>query len=260
MNRVCFSLESLYYTYPNSGEHALSDITMDIPHKQVTAVLGPNGAGKSTLMDLLLGWRRPETGAVRLFGRQVGSYPKRERGRLMSLVPQNEPIQFSFSLLDYVMFARAPYLPQMASPSKEDRDIALNALETVHLDISPMRSVTSLSGGERQLLMLARAIAQQPEVILLDEPTSSLDPGNTARTAHLIRRLKSMGMAVIYTTHDPNLVADTADHVAMLKSGRLISMDETAASLNPHRLSELYDAPMNILNHQERIIVYRSMD
>jgi iron complex transport system ATP-binding protein len=69
-----------------------------------------------------------------------------------------------------------------------------------------------------------------------------------------------MGMAVIYTTHDPNLVADTADHVAMLKSGRLISMDETAASLNPHRLSELYDAPMNILNHQERIIVYRSMD
>jgi iron complex transport system ATP-binding protein len=256
----CFSVHNLYYTYPNSGEHALYDIHMEIPAHQVTAILGQNGAGKSTLTDMLLGWRSPDSGTIELFEKPIGSYPKRERGKLMSLVPQNEPIQFSFTLLDYVLFGRAPYIPQLASPTEEDREIALSALETVRLGISPQRSVTSLSGGERQLLMLARAIAQQPRIILLDEPTSSLDPGNTAGVASLIRELKQMGMTVVYTTHDPNFVSDTADQVAMLKHGRLVSMEETASSLSSQRLSALYDASIRVLNHEGRIIVYRSID
>jgi iron complex transport system ATP-binding protein len=258
--KSCFTIRDLCYTYPNSGEHALYDINAEIFSGQITAILGQNGAGKSTLTDLLLGWKTPDLGTIRLFDRPIETYHKRERGRLMSLVPQNEPIQFSFTLLDYVLFGRAPYIPQLASPAKEDKQIASSALETVKLGISPQRSVTSLSGGQRQLLMLARAIAQQPKIILLDEPTSSLDPGNTARVASLIRELKRMGMTVIYTTHDPNFVSDTADQVAMLKNGRLVSMEETQGSLTGERLSELYDAPIRILNHEGRIIVYRSMN
>ncbi|MGM0431278.1 MAG: ABC transporter ATP-binding protein [Spirochaetota bacterium] len=254
-----FSLEQVSYTYPSSRVHALYSVDLEIPSSQVTAVLGQNGAGKSTLMDLLLGWKAPDTGQVLLQGKPVQSLSKRKRGQLISLVPQNEPLQFSFTLLDYVLFGRAPYLPQLASPSPEDIDIALEALETVRLDLSPQRAVTTLSGGQRQLLMLARAIAQQPDIILLDEPTSSLDPGNTAQAAEIILHLKETGLSVVYTTHDPNFAADTADSVAMLKAGHLLSMEHKTGALTGERLSHLYDAAIEVIHHEGRIIVCRSL-
>jgi iron complex transport system ATP-binding protein len=107
--------------------------------------------------------------------------------------------------------------------------------------------------------MLARAIAQQPSIILLDEPTSSLDPGNTAQAAHIIKRLKEQGLTVIYTTHDPNFAADTADAVAMLKNGKLLSMEAKESALTGNKLSKLYDASIEVRHHNKRIFVYRKL-
>ncbi len=257
MNYI-YSLDHVSYTYPASLHHALYYIDMKIPTHKATAILGPNGAGKSTLLDLLLGWTRPNTGSIILKGKEIHNYSRRERGKLVSLVPQNEPLQFSFTLLDYVLFGRAPYLPQLAEPSQDDIDIALRALDLVELDLSPQRAVTSLSGGQRQLLMLARALAQQPEMIILDEPTSSLDPGNTATVISIIHRLLREGMTILYTTHDPNLAAETAQYTAMLKQGKLIRMLPTEDALSSSYISHLYDTPIDVLSQGNRRIVFRS--
>ncbi len=252
-----FSLEHVSYTYPASRQHAIYHIDMEVPQHRVTAVLGPNGAGKSTLLDLLLGWKTPEKGSVSLKGQPIHSYTKREMGKLISLVPQNEPLQFSFSILDYVLFGRAPYLPQLGRPSEADFDIAYDALHLVNLNISPQRAVTSLSGGQRQLLMLARAIAQRTEIVLLDEPTSSLDPGNTAKVISILNHLVDEGRTIIYTTHDPNFAAETADSIAMLKRGKLLSMLPKHEALVESRISSLYDTPIDVISHDNRHIVYR---
>jgi iron complex transport system ATP-binding protein len=253
-----YELDHVSYTYPASHAHALNQVSMDITEHRATAILGPNGAGKSTLLDLLLGWKAPDTGTILLKGAPIHSYSRRDRGKIVSLVPQNEPLQFSFTLLDYVLFGRAPYLPQLAKPSSEDIDIALWAIERVQLDLSPQRSVTSLSGGQRQLLMLARAIAQQPEMIILDEPTSSLDPGNISIVIDIMHRLLESGMTLLYTTHDPNFAAETAHHTAMLKQGKLLRNLPTGQALTGAFISELYDTSIEVLHHEDRDIVFRS--
>ena len=252
-----FELSGVSYTYPAAEDDALFHVDLTVETGTVTAVLGPNGAGKSTLLDLLLGWRRPETGSLLLKGKPLHQYGKRERSRLISLVPQNEPIQFSFTLLDYVLFGRAPYLPQLGSPDQNDIDIALRALDLVGLDISPYRSVTSLSGGQGQLLMLARSIAQEPEMIILDEPTSSLDPGNTAVVHSIIESLEQAGHTILFTTHDPNFAAESADSIAMLKHGRMLAHLPTDEALTREHISELYDTPIEVIRHGGRPLVFR---
>lgn len=252
-----FSLAAVSYTYPSTEQHALRYIDVSIPGDSCTAILGPNGAGKSTLLDILLGWKQPDTGEVSLLSRPISSYSRRERGRLISLVPQNEPLQFSFSLLDYVLFGRAPYLPQLGNPSRDDVDIALRALDLVGLDLSPRRSVTALSGGQSQLLMIARAIAQQPEMIILDEPTSSLDPGNVANVISIMKDLREDGMTLLFTTHDANLASEISDHTMMLKGGKLIRMEKTSTALTTENMTDLYDTPLEVREQEGRSLVFR---
>ncbi len=252
-----FNLKQVSYSYPASSQDALYHVDLSIEENRVTAILGPNGAGKSTLLDILLGWRVPDTGSIHLKERKISSYTKRDRSKLISLVPQNEPIQFSFSLLDYVLFGRAPYLPQLGSPKQHDIDIALQAMGQVGLDLSPSRPVTSLSGGQRQLLMLARSIAQEPQMIILDEPTSSLDPGNTAIVKEIIKKLLASGHTVVFTTHDPNFAAETADTIAMIKKGRLLAHLPVSQALTSLRISDLYDTPIEVIHHNNRPLVFR---
>ncbi len=252
-----FDLCQVSYSYPTTIQDALYHVDLSIVENKVTAILGPNGAGKSTLLDILLGWRAPNTGKILLKGNPIHSYSKRDRSKLISLVPQNEPIQFSFTLLDYVLFGRAPYLPQLGNPKQQDIDIALQAMEQVGLELSPYRSVTSLSGGQCQLLMLARSIAQEPQMIILDEPTSSLDPGNTAVVKDIITGLVESGHTVVFTTHDPNFAAETADSIAMIKRGRLLAHLPVSEALTSARISDLYDTPIEVIHHNERPLVFR---
>ena len=257
MNNAC-SISEISYSYPNASAPALDAFNLEIPQGCSMALLGPNGAGKSTLMDILLTWKKPSQGSVQLFGKALDSYSRKEIGRTISLVPQDENSNFAFTVLDYVLFGRAPYLGDMAQPNAEDLDIASDTLRQVGLTAFSNRSVTSLSGGEHQLLLLARAIAQRPKLMLLDEPTSALDPANTARVLEILKNLHDQGMTLFFTTHDPSLAAEAATHVAMLKSSRLLASGPLAETMTSELLTSLYDTPMATLPHDGKMLVYRA--
>ncbi len=252
-----FSLNQVTYTYPAREYPAVLDLSLKITEGKTTALLGPNGAGKSTLMDLLLRWRIPETGTITLFGKPLHTYAKRKLGQTVSLVPQEEGARFSFSVLEYVLFGRSPYLHQLASPTKHDVQVAYDALQQVGIESIAHRSTTTLSGGEHQLVLLARALAQQPRILLLDEPTSSLDPGNTAKVIQIIRQLADQGITLFFTTHDPSVAAECAHQVAMIYRSRLLHSGPTEEVLTGSLLSELYGTPMETFTRKNHLVVTR---
>ncbi|MDD3902095.1 MAG: ABC transporter ATP-binding protein [Sphaerochaeta sp.] len=246
-------MEHISYTYP-TGTKALHDISLEIEEGSTVALLGANGAGKSTLMDLLLGWKHSQ--GIKLFDKPLSSYGRKELGRCMALVPQSENYNFSFTLLDYTLFGRAPYLSEMGSPTENDVDIAYEALKEVGLASYAKRSITSLSGGEHQLLLLSRAIAQQSKVLLLDEPTSALDPANRQKVMKILEHLHEQKKTLIFTTHDANLAYELATHVAMLKQGNLLCFGTKEEVVTTEMLTTLYETKMTVCSIGEKTLIY----
>jgi len=237
------------------GQAVLQGLELEIPAGSITAILGPNGSGKTTLLHLILGLLSPGRGTIRLAGRPQASYSRREMGRLMALVPQSEAITFNFSVLEYVLMGRAPYLGPLEMPRPTDRQVAAAALEMTGAGALQDRPVSALSGGEHQLIILARALAQEPRILLLDEPTSHLDLGNQERILRILRRLSAAGVTVVLTTHDPNVAAAVADTVVLMDRGKVFSAAPAASALTAHNLSAVYGVPVLVLQAQDRLII-----
>ena len=250
---TAIKIEGLSYTYP-SGTQALSSISLEVEQHSTLALLGSNGAGKSTLMDLLFGWKPSSN--ITLFGKPLKEYGRKELGRNIALVPQIEHYNFSFTLLDYTLFGRAPYLAEMAAPSDMDVHIAYEALTMVGLAPFAQRSVTSLSGGEGQLVLIARAIAQESNILLLDEPTSALDPANRRKVIEILSFLHDRGKTIIFTTHDAQFAYELATHVAMLKGGKLLAHGLKEKVVTSSLLTTLYDTPMTVCSVGEKTLIY----
>jgi iron complex transport system ATP-binding protein len=249
------SLDDLWFSYNGPGRPVLAGLSLDIPSGVTTAILGPNGSGKTTLLRLILGVLTPGRGTVRLAGKPVGSYRRWERSQLVGLVPQDEHIPFSLSALEYVLLGRAPYLRPLQVPREEDYQIALAALATVGADHLVDRAVNTLSGGEQQLAVIARALAQKPRVLLLDEPTAHLDLGNRGRLLSLLRSLVVEGISLLLTTHDPNLAAEIADHVVLVGGGRVQEAGPAEDILVPDKLGATYGVPVEVHQLGERRII-----
>jgi iron complex transport system ATP-binding protein len=252
------SLRDLWFSYNGPGRPVLAGFSLHIPAGATTAILGPNGSGKTTLLRLILGVLTPGRGTVELAGRPVASYPRRERSRLVGLVPQDEHIPFSLSAVEYVLLGRAPYLRPLQAPGEEDYTIALAALATVGAAHLADRAVSTLSGGERQLAVIARALAQKPRVLLLDEPTAHLDLGNRGRLLGLLRGLVAEGMDLVLTTHDPNLAAEVADFVVLVGDGRVLDAGPAGEILVPDKLGATYGVPVEVHQLGGRRIVLLS--
>lgn len=246
-------LDNVTYTYP-SGTKALQTISFAIEEGSSLAILGSNGAGKSTLLDLILGYKQ-EPG-IRIFGKEIGTYGRKELGRTLALVPQTEHYHFSFTLLDYTLFGRSPYLQAMGNPTADDAEIAYQALEEVGLASYADRSITNLSGGEHQLLLLARAIAQQSKILLLDEPTSALDPANRKKVLSILSSLHQRGKTLVFTTHDANLAYALATHVAMLKQGSLLCFGKKEEVVNTEMLTTLYATELTVCQLGSDTLIY----
>jgi iron complex transport system ATP-binding protein len=240
------SLHDLWFSYDGPGRPVLAGFSLDIPSGATTAILGPNGSGKSTLLRLILGVLTPGQGMVQLAGKPVASYSRRERSRLVGLVPQDEHIPFSLSAVEYVLLGRAPYLRPLQAPGEEDYEIALAALATVGAAHLADRAVSTLSGGEQQLAVIARALAQKPRILLLDEPTAHLDLGNRGRLLSLLRSLVAEGINLVLTTHDPNLAGEVADFVVLLGGGRVQDAGPTAEILVADKLLVTYGVPVDV--------------
>ena len=221
------SLSEVGFRYPNTDRIVLTDIELKVRDGGITAILGPNGTGKTTLLHLILGVLTPTDGTICIAGRPQSSYMRRELSRLIGMVPQDENITFDFSVMEYVLLGRAPYIGPLDMPGSNDRQVAVDALNSVGIYQLRDRPITKLSGGERQLVVIARALAQQPRLLLLDEPTAHLDLGNKSRIIHLLRALNRQGVSIIFSTHEPDIVSALADTVVLMPEHQAVETGPT---------------------------------
>jgi iron complex transport system ATP-binding protein len=229
------------------GAPILTDIDLEVAAGDILSILGPNGAGKSTLVQCLLGLLHPETGSVRLSGDDVARLTRLEIARRIAYVPQSAQTAFSFEAAHMVLTGRSVHIGGMGAPSQKDRQIAEDSMRSVGILHLRRRLFTELSGGERQLVLIARAIAQETPVIVMDEPTASLDLGNQGRALGLIRELARAGKSVIITTHLPDQAFNLRCRVALMKKGRLTAVGPVEDVCGTESMNELYGARLRRL-------------
>ncbi|HET9718379.1 MAG TPA: ABC transporter ATP-binding protein [Pseudolabrys sp.] len=207
---------------------------------EVLALLGPNGGGKTTLLKTLLGLLKAKAGEVRLGGKRLGDYSIRERARVIAYVPQVHIGTFAFTVETIVLMGRTAHNNLFSRPSARDREVAHGVLDRFGIASLADRPYTMISGGERQLVLLARALAQEPRFIVLDEPTASLDFGNQGKVMNEIRSLAKSGHGVLFTTHDPNHALRAADRAYLLRDGQRIADGPSTSVLNREQMEALY--------------------
>jgi iron complex transport system ATP-binding protein len=247
--------QDIAFRYKGYNGQVLHQLALSIQPGTVTAILGPNGVGKTTLLHLALGWLKPESGQILLAGKPLSAYSRFELGQWMALVPQSEHMPFDYSILEYVLLGRAPYLKPLDMPGEQDCLIAQQSIQRVGLHGLEKRAITRLSGGERQLVLLARALAQQPKLLLLDEPTSHLDLGNKSRLLSLLQQLSAQGVTILLTTHEPEVAASLATHVLMMKREFVYHTGTLDQVLTTQRLTETYGVPVQVVQYGNRRLV-----
>jgi len=228
-----------------------SHLDISLRPGEVLALLGPNGGGKTTLLKTLLGLLPPKGGEVQLGGRPLTSYTARERARHIAYVPQSHAATFAFDVETIVLMGRTAHGTLFSRPSPADRVIAARMLERFGIAHLAGRPYTNISGGERQLTLLARALAQEPQFVVLDEPTTSLDFGNQGRVMQEIRTLGASGHGVLFTTHDPNHAMRAADRAFLLRQGVRIADGEVRNVLNRAQLEALYSAKLAVFQDRD---------
>ena len=226
----------------------VSDVRLDVPNGGWLCVIGPNGAGKTTLVHAIAGLV-PRTGSVRLWGRASAELGRRERARSVALVPQLPAIPETFTVEQYVLLGRTPHLGLLASEGAQDLEAVATALERLDLGWAASRRLDSLSGGELRRAVIARAIAQEAPLLLLDEPTTGLDIAQQLRVLELVDELRRAdGLTVISTMHDLTLAGRFAQRFALLSAGRVVAEGPRGEVLRPHVIAEHYGARVGVID------------
>lgn len=240
------SLQDVSFGYESSGNPVLSSINIQIPEGKVAAILGPNGTGKTTLLHLMLGLLEPDRGQIHIKGKDRSQYSRKDLSQIMGLVPQFESIPFNFTVFEYILLGRSPYLKPFQIPGKEDMGICEEALSLLGIKSLSAKQVTELSGGERQLVHIARMLSQQPNILLLDEPTAHLDLENQSRILSLLREFAAQGITVVITTHDPNAAIYAADYFVLINAGEVYQEGTLDSVITSQHLASLYNAPIRV--------------
>jgi len=233
-------VESLSFGY--NGSRVLTDISFEIREGEIFTILGPNGSGKTTLLKCLEKVLIPSGGKISLYDRDLKTYSVKELSRVISSVPQLHRMTFPFTVLDFVLMGRNPYLDFFSLPTQADVQIAIEALKDVgiaHLKNAPY---TNISGGELRLTLIARVLAQMTPVVILDEPTAFLDFKNEYIILNKIKELKAKkGLTIVMTLHDPNIAMRFSDRVMMLLNGKILSIGASSQVLTQDNIKMLYD-------------------
>lgn len=244
------SARNVSFGYPRAAHRAVGGVSIDVSRGACVGILGPNGSGKTTLLKLLGGLLRPSAGDVTLDDRPLVTWTRRALARRIAIVPQELHPAFDYSVLEMTLMGRFPHLGAFAVEGPGDIAIAREALAATGAAAFEARRFSTLSGGEKQRVIVAAALAQQAEILLLDEPTASLDPGHQLDIAALLVDLNRVrGLTVIVATHDLNLAASMCAELAMMRGGAVIASGATDAVLTGRNLERLYDLDADVRFH-----------
>ncbi|MCB1884671.1 MAG: ABC transporter ATP-binding protein [Geminicoccaceae bacterium] len=239
-------LEARGLAFGHGGRTVGEGVDLDVGPGDVLCLLGPNGCGKTTLMKTLLGLLPAKAGRIRLDGAPLDSLGRRGTARRVAYVPQAHAALFPFPVLDVVTMGRTAHMGLFAGPGPKDRAAALDALDALGVARLAPAVYTEISGGERQLVLVARALVQGSPLLVMDEPTASLDVGNQARVLAAVRRLAAGGLGVVLSTHDPGHAFLVGTRAALLHDGRIRAQGPPAAVLTPARLEAAYGVPVAV--------------
>jgi iron complex transport system ATP-binding protein len=240
-------LEARKLGFGYRGRRVGSEVSLALEAGEVLCLLGPNGSGKTTLFKTLLGLLPAQEGQVLMDGVDLRLKKREEVARLVSYVPQAHAAFFPYTVEEVVLMGRTAHLGMFSSPSRRDREVAMTAIERMRLAHLADAIYTRISGGERQLALVARALAQEARIVVMDEPTANLDFGNQVRVLQHIQSLAQSGIGVLLSTHDPDQAFLCADRVAMLHEGRLARLGAPEATITADSLKEIYGVEVTIV-------------
>ena len=223
-------------------------VSLTLEAGNILCLLGANGSGKTTLFKAILGLLPVTGGRIYFDKKDTAGWSRRKVAQTFAYVPQAHTPPFAFTVRDVVLMARSSHLELFASPGRRDREIAEEALDALNITHLSGARYTELSGGERQMVLIARALAQQAQVLVMDEPASNLDFGNQIRVLNQIKRLAAGGLAMLITTHSPNHAFECASQVAVLKAGNLLAHGCPQDILTESCLEEVYAVPLRIVD------------
>lgn len=254
MTNPLISVQNLCFSYAEDGARPIfRDVSFSVSPGEVFCLLGPNGTGKSTLLkcisNVLHGWQ----GTILLDGKDISRMKPAEAAKGISYVPQSQASPFPFLVHDIVVMGRAPHINVFSSPTLRDREIALAALETVGIRHLADRPCTMLSGGEWQLTLIARALAQEPRIMILDEPTSHLDMGNQMRILRVVRSLAEQGIGIVMASHFPDHAFITATEAAILDRGHMVHKGRPDKVITAEHLETAYGIVVKVLHIGEGV-------
>jgi iron complex transport system ATP-binding protein len=232
-------LEHLKLSY--GTRRILNDVSFSVFEGEFFIIIGPNGSGKTTLVKAMSGAARPQQGEVQILGRPFRSYSGKALARCIAVVPQVAPVDIPFTVAEVVLMGRSPHLSWLGLEQPRDLEIAERAMQFTHVAHLAGRKLDQLSAGERQRALIARAICQQPRIMILDEPTSALDLAHQVQIMDLLERLRNdEGITVVTVSHDLNLAALYADRLLLMKNGSVVSLAEPTTVLTFETLEQTY--------------------
>jgi len=246
--RAVIEVRGVSFSY--EAVDVLREVSVSVGEGELLGLIGPNGSGKTTLIRCMAGALRPKLGVVLLEGRAVAEMGPREVARRLAVVPQDHGSPFDFTVVDVVSMGRYPHLGRLGRASRRDLEAVERAMELAGVKQLAHRRLCELSGGERQRVFIARALAQEPEVLLLDEPTAHLDLGHQLELMELVRRLcREEGLTTVVAIHDLNLAARYCDRLVLLSGGRIRAMGPVEEVLREDLIGEVYGVEVEVWRH-----------
>ncbi len=249
MAKTIFKISGLRFSF--GRQPVINGIDLDLEAGLFHGIVGPNGSGKTTLLMLMLGYYRAETGRILFDGKDILSIPRRHLAREIALVPQDFSINFDFSVRDVVMMGRYPYLPRFSPPSREEVQKVSDILREMGISKFADRSILTLSGGEKQWVVFARALVQDTPVLLLDEATSNMDIHHTIYALDRVRQRIRTGKTIIGVFHDLNLAAMYCDRLIFMSNGRIVLEGSTEEAFCEEIIEKTFGVSGTILLHPQ---------
>jgi iron complex transport system ATP-binding protein len=228
------------------GEDILNNVSFSMEKGEFVCILGSNGCGKTTLLKTILGLIPARCGKVLFLGEDIHKMREKDLAKKIAYIPQAHNPPFPFTVEDVVLMGRTPYLNKMSRVTQKDLDVAENAMEQIGILPLAKRRYTELSGGQRQMVIIARALAQEPELLIMDEPTASLDFGNQYITLEQMARLSKAGMSVLMVTHNPDHALYCAYKTIIMRNGEIVEIGKSKSVINEISMQKLYNTEIKM--------------